>query len=340
LLRQEVARTSCFPLVDASFAAAYAGRPLADVQLDPQLHAQALAQCIDGLPIDGVYVNLCFSRQQASRAELRDGRHRVLLDDCLEVEFERNDVASIARTDIESLEDPRIVRAELFHPGMLETYQAMPPEALERAAGCVGLTGAFSQLGFLLGLEKLLVAMVDRPAAVHQALAWRQEVALRQADEICRAGARFIWIGEGMASGSLISPAMYREFVLPYEQELVAHIRRRGALSLLHICGNTSLMLAEMAQTGADGCDIDAPTDWAAAWETLGSRMCLKGNVNPLLFLPENVARLPAACDEARRVAAGRPGFILSTGCLVPPRAARDAFEVMARTLLPAPVTD
>lgn len=331
LLRQEVERTSSFPLVDASFAATFAGRALADVQLDPELHARALTLCIDGLPIDGVYVNLCFSREQAAGAELCDGRYRVLVDQCLELEFGRHDVASVARTHVESLDDPRIGRAELFHPGMLQTYQAMAPETLDRAAVCVGLTGAFSQLGFLVGLERLLLAMVDQPDAVHRALACRQEAALRQADEICRAGARFIWIGEGMASGSLISPAMYREFVLPYEQELVAQIRRGGALSLLHICGNTSMMLAEIAQTGADGCDIDAPTDWAAAWEILGPRMCLKGNVNPLLFLPENVARLPAACDAARQLAAGRRGFILSTGCLVPPGAAAGAFDVMAR---------
>jgi uroporphyrinogen decarboxylase len=214
---------------------------------------------------------------------------------------------------------------------MLQTYRALPEAAKEQTAVCVGLTGAFSQLGFLLGLEKLLVAMIDQPDTVHRALACRQKAALRQADEICRAGARFIWIGEGMATGSLISPAMYREFVLPYEQALVQHIRRRGALSLLHICGNTSMMLVEIAQTGADGCDIDAPTDWAAAWEILGSRMCLKGNINPLLFLPEHIAGLPPACEDARRVAAGRPGFILSTGCLVPPGAVPEAFNVMAR---------
>lgn len=70
---------------------------------------------------------------------------------------------------------------------------------------------------------------------------------------------------------------------------------------------------------------------WGAAWEILRPRMCLQGNVNPLLFLPENVAGLPAACDQARRLAAGRRGFILSTGCLVPPGAAVEAFDVMAR---------
>ncbi len=333
LLRQEVERTPCFPLVDVVYAAAFAGMPLARAQLDPAAHARALSRCIDELPIDGVYVNLCFSRAQAAGAVFDGARYRVLLDDCIEVEFGPNEVASVARTRVESLDDPRIAQAELFHHGMLETYLALPEEATERAAVCVGLTGAFSQLGFLLGLEKLLMALVDEPQRVHRALRRRQEIALRQAEEICRAGARFVWIGEGMASGSLISPAMYRQFVLPYERELAGRIRELGALSLLHICGNTSPMLSDIAESGADGCDVDAPTDWAAAVSMLGPNMSVKGNVSPLLFLPENVYRLGAACRQTVRAAAGMRGFILSTGCLVPRDATREAFGVMARAL-------
>ncbi len=220
---------------------------------------------------------------------------------------------------------------------MLETYRAIPDEVKARAAVCVGLTGAFSQLGFLVGLERLMVALVDDPRRVHQALRRRQEIALSQAEEICRAGARFIWIGEGMASGSLISPAAYREFVLPYERELVDRIRELGALSLLHICGNTTGMLADIAETGADGCDVDSPTDWSAAVSVLGKSMCVKGNVNPLFFLPGNLHLLPEACVGARRAAAGLKGFILSTGCLVPRDSSIEAFEVMRRASAPDP---
>jgi uroporphyrinogen decarboxylase len=331
LLRQDVERTPCFPLVDVSFAGAFSGISLAEVQLDPEAHARALARCLDRLPIDGVYINLCFSREQAARAVPGDAGFEVLLDDCLEVRVGTNDVASIVKTRIESLEDPRLARAELFHPGMLEAFRAVPLDVSTRSAVCVGLTGAFSQVGFLLGLEKLMVALVDQPERVHRALRLRQEIALRQAEEICRAGARFIWIGEGMASGSLISPAAYREFVLPYERELVARIRELGVLSLLHICGNTTGMLADIAETGADGCDVDSPTDWAAAVTILGKSMCVKGNVNPLFFLPDNLPRLPAACGEACRVAAGMRGFILSTGCVVPRDSAVEAFAVMRR---------
>ena len=330
LQRRGCSRLPCFPLIDVCYAAAHAGRTMAEVQLDPGAHAAALAQCAGELPVDGVYVNLCLSRQQAAGAVLEGERYRVALDDCLEVEFAENDVAAIKRTDIASLDDPRIERAELFHPGMLETFRAMPAETRRQAAVCVGLTGAFSQLGFLLGLENLLLAMVDRPEAVHEALRVRQAVALRQAEEICGAGARFLWIGEGMASASLIGPAMYRRFVLPYERELAERVRQLGGLTLLHICGNTTATLDAIAQTGVDGCDVDFPTDWAAAVRVLGPVMSLKGNVNPMLFLPNNAERLAEACETAKRLAPQR-GFILSTGCLVPRDSVPEAFRIMAR---------
>lgn len=332
LRRKPVERTPCFPLVDLVYASALAGLPMARLQLDPAVHARALCQCVEELPIDGLYVNLCFDRRQARGATSRDGHYRVLLDDCLEVEFSEDDVAAIKRTQIESLDDERIDRAEIFHPGMLETFQAIPEAIHRRVAVCVGLTGAFSQLGFLFGLERLLMAMIDRPADVRQALERRQKVALRQAEELCRAGARFVWIGEGMASASLIGPRMYTEFVLPYEQELADTLRRLGAFSLLHICGNITPTLGAIAESRVDGIDVDWPTDWAAAVEILGPRMCLKGNIDPLLFLPENVSRLAEACQTTQRVAARAEGFILSTGCLVPRGSAVEAFKIMAGT--------
>jgi uroporphyrinogen-III decarboxylase len=304
---------------------------MAQLQLVPKRHAEALSQCIRALPIDGVYVNLCLSAEQAASTVHSAGRYRVRLDDCLDVEFAETDVAAIKRTEIQDLDDDRITTAELFHPGMLETFQATPPEIRDEAAVCVGLTGAFSQLGFLIGLEKLMLAMVDRPAAVHRAIRRRQAVALRQAGEICRAGARFIWIGEGMASGSLISRPMYTDFVLPYEQELADEIRRLGALSLLHICGNITPSLPEIAESRADGIDVDSLADWAMALSVLGPRMCVKGNISPLLFLPKNMEGLAAACEATRRLAARARGFILSTGCLVPRDSTVEAFHIMAR---------
>jgi len=49
------------------------------------------------------------------------------------------------------------------------------------------------------------------------------------------------------------------------------------------------------------------------------------------LTLVHALDRLPAARAEAVRVAAGLPGFILSTGCLVPRDSAVEAFAEMRR---------
>ena len=235
--------------MDVVYAAAHFGRPMAQLQLDPAIHADALSHCARELPIDGVYVNLCLSRQQSAHVTMRNGHYEVRLDDAVDVRFAENDVAAIAHTDIVGLDDPRIESAELYHPGMLETFSAIPPEIHDEVAVCVGLTGAFSQVGFLYGLQNLMMAMADRPEEVSRALARRQKIVLKQAKELCAAGARFVWIGEGMASGSLISPAMYRRFVLPYERELARELRRLGALSILHICGNITSMLLDVAES-------------------------------------------------------------------------------------------
>jgi uroporphyrinogen decarboxylase len=331
LRRQPVDRLPCFPLVDLVYAGAHAGRPLAEVQLDPTLHARALEQCLNELPIDGVYINICFSRAQAEKATVRDGKYSLMLDDCVEVRFAENDVAAMARTEITSLEDERIEIAELYHPGMVETFQAMDPEVKRTAAVCVGLSGTFGQIGFLYGVQNLMLAMIDRPEQVRRALERRQEIVIRQVRELCASGARIIWIGEGMASGSLISPAMFRRFVLPYDRELAREIRRQGALSLYHVCGNITAMLAEIAECEVDGADIDAPTDWPAAVKKIGPRVSLKGNIHPILFLPGNVRQLASACEQTKRIAAGLPGLILSTGCLIPRDSCREAFEIMAR---------
>jgi uroporphyrinogen decarboxylase len=256
----------------------------------------------------------------------------VAIDDCLEVQIPINDVASIAQTDVRNLDDPRIETAELFHPGMLATFRQMPREAKDQAAIFAGLTGTFSQLAFLIGLENLLVAMVDDPERVQRALRRRHKVVRRQAVALCEAGARFVWIGEGMASGSLISPRMYQEFVLPYEQELADVLRDHGAWSVLHICGNATPMLPWMGASRVDGCDLDYLTDWPAAVRTLGTRLVLKGNINPMLLLPENQQNLAEACQQTKRLAGDAPGFILSTGCLVPRDADPSAFEIMAKT--------
>jgi len=329
LLKRPVSRLPCFPLIDTAFASAYAGKPVRELELNPEIHARALSLCAENLPVDGFYVNICLSDAQAKDIDAERGT--LILDGALEVKIPEDDVMSVAKTDITDLSDERLFKAELFHPGMRETMRCIPERIKESFGACVGLSGTFTQGAFLLGVERFMMELIDNPDGVLAMLERRHETVLRQADELLEDGARFIWIGEGPASGSLISPEFYRAFVLPFEKSLTSHIRKRGGLSILHICGNTQALLSDIAKSGADGFDLDHPVDLAAAIAALSPAVAVKGNINPVLFLPGNERELESAVKKAIGLGEYTPGFIPSTGCLVPRDSSHEAFRIFAR---------
>jgi uroporphyrinogen decarboxylase len=63
----------------------------------------------------------------------------------------------------------------------------------------------------------------------------------------------------GNADGLLMSPELFREFFLPWYDELTRRVHERGAFIHLHSHGNIALLLPDLA---AIGIDIINPFDW------------------------------------------------------------------------------
>jgi len=328
LQKKPTNRLPCFPLIDLAFASSFIGKPLRELEIHPKYHADALSLCAQKLPVDGIYVNICLSETQTKGNA--SGSDTILLDEALELKLPENDVMSIAHSRISDLDDDRIFNAELFHPGMRETMRQLSDSIKQSHAICVGLSGTFTQGAFLLGLERFMMELIDNPSGVKKMLDRRHEKVLTQASELLDDGARFIWIGEGPASGSLISPAFYDTFVLPYEKSLTDFIRAKGGLSILHICGNTTALLLGIAKSGADGFDLDYPVDLKRAIDVLLPNIAVKGNINPTLFLSGCEAELITQTKAAVQDVKGKPGAILSTGCLVPRDSLPEAFKIFA----------
>jgi uroporphyrinogen-III decarboxylase len=98
---------------------------------------------------------------------------------------------------------------------------------------------------------------------------------------------------------------MYREFALPYEQRIFTAVKEKGAIPRLHICGNTTHLLQDMALSDAQIVDIDWMVDLSQAAEALGETIVC-GNLDPvavfLLGTPKQVrqaalALLPVATE-------------------------------------------
>jgi MtaA/CmuA family methyltransferase len=174
--------------------------------------------------------------------------------------------------------------------------------------------GAAAEAADLRGVAALMEDMLTEPGAVHDLLEICAQAAIRFAAAQVEAGADMIGIGDAVAS--LMSPRLYREFALPYEQRIIDAIHAAGGKVKLHICGNTSRHLPDMAKTGADIIDVDWMVDMGEAVRTCAGRSA-NGNYDPVGVLyqgtPQDVA---AAVRHCLAVADDRS--MISAGCEAP----------------------
>jgi len=175
--------------------------------------------------------------------------------------------------------------------------------------------GALAEAADLRGVSNLLVDLFDRPEWVRDLLEVCEEVAVAFAEAQVAAGADIIGLGDAIASQ--VSPRVYRQFALPYEQTIFAAVHEMGALARLHICGNTSRILEDMAQSGADIIDVDWMVDFGQAVEAFNDRAVACGNQDPVTVMLNGT---PAQVREItlQRMAAGGRRCISAAGCEIP----------------------
>jgi MtaA/CmuA family methyltransferase len=176
--------------------------------------------------------------------------------------------------------------------------------------------GSFALASVLRGDSNVLLDVHDRPEWLTELLERLVEVGIAFVGAQVAAGAHVVGLGDSM--GSLVSPRQYRQFVLPYEQRLFAAVKEKGAIPRLHICGDTSHIVPDMAKSGAEIVDLDWMVDLARAAALFGPdgpAPC--GNFDPVAVMLQGTA---ADVDAAVRAcaAAGGPRHFSAAGCEVP----------------------
>jgi uroporphyrinogen decarboxylase len=175
--------------------------------------------------------------------------------------------------------------------------------------------GALAQAADLRGVMDLMADLILRPEWVEALLEICVEVEIAFARAQVAAGADIIGLGDAVAS--LVSPAMYRQFALPFEQRIFAAVHEMGALARLHICGNTSAIVDDMVESGADIVDLDWMVDMGGAAARHGDEVSFCGNFDPVAVMlqgtPEQVYAATLACMRA----GGHRSFS-AAGCEIP----------------------
>lgn len=245
--------------------------------------------------------------------------YREAADAGLEVEFPDDNLPLSKKPLIVEPDDLKHINfpAQNFGPRMtdrLNGIRAMREQVGDEVPVMGWVEGALAESADLRGVKNVMMDLVQRPAWLKELLEKCVEVEIAFACAQIDAGAHIIGLGDAVAS--LISPRMYREFALPYEQRIFEAIRAKGAIPRLHICGNTTHLLKDVAQSGAQIVDIDSMVDLSLAAATLeGIAVC--GNINPVSVFLQGT---PQQVRESVFANAGihAPRWISAGGCEVP----------------------
>lgn len=219
--------------------------------------------------------------------------------------------------DIDRLGRPDPTAAGSRMADRVRSVEAMV-KAAKRDAWILGWVDMpFAEAASACGVTELMTLVSDQPAVVHRLLEHLTGIVIDFALAQVRAGADMIGAGDAVAS--LISPAMYREFALPYERRVVEAAHAAGVPVKLHICGNTSALLPDMVTSGADLFNVDHAVNFTEARNAYAAAgRAFKGNLDPVADLLQSTPEAAQSkAMDCLRLARGRR-YMLSAGCEIP----------------------
>ena len=199
-------------------------------------------------------------------------------------------------------------------------------EALDRIVRALGdethVVACFDQYPFslaaaLMGLNEIMLKVIDDPAFVQALMERCAEYALAYGTALAACGADSLSGGDSPAG--LVGPQLYEEIAQPAEAKLIGKLKAAtGKPVSLHICGRSTPILPLMARTGADILEIDQAVDLTEACSIAGPDMALWGNLDPVRVLANGTPKIVGEASRAALAAvrqAGHSRFVLSSGC-------------------------
>lgn len=170
------------------------------------------------------------------------------------------------------------------------------------------------------GDEMALYDFFDYPDLMDEVMAFYLRYSLARLRACIAAGPDEVVFQGSRSSLSLISPAIYRRYNLPWIKALTQLTREAGLVAHQHTCGR-SWPILEMnhRETQLDVMEpLEPPpggdVDLRLAKQRFGDKFCLKGNINTFDTMLSTPAKVEAAARRCIADAAEGGGFILSTG--------------------------
>jgi uroporphyrinogen decarboxylase len=196
--------------------------------------------------------------------------------------------------------------------------------------GCV--LGPFTLATQLLGLETALYLAIDDSPQLERLMDFATEIIIRFGLAQLWAGAHLPLVFDPSASPAVVPPKFFREFALPRLQRVFQAFSGAGAAAnWLHIAGPSGAILPYYRKAGVDIANFDYAVSAAEARSQLPTT-CLNGNIKSVAFIEGSPADIEAESVNLLRAFRDRGGFILSSGCEIPPESVPENVAALVTT--------
>jgi uroporphyrinogen decarboxylase len=203
---------------------------------------------------------------------------------------------------LQEIGDRGIVRSQI--PSVVDIY---------------GQPGCWQDACCLVGTEKLILATYDDPAWVHELLGIIQRKKLAYIKTLRGAAYDLIELGGGDGSTSVVSPAIFDEFVAPYDQKLIEEAHRSKQKIVYHLCGKKMAILDSIGEMGMDVLETLTPPEMGGdavlpvIKEKLGGKMSFIGGFDQNhLFVGASEEETRAGVRKCFREIGMDGGYIIS----------------------------
>ena len=178
--------------------------------------------------------------------------------------------------------------------------------------------GVWGEAANMRGLVNLCTDLFDQPELVHALSEFLTERSIRRVRHVAQTGIHSIlydqsWVGVGL------SPEHYREFIKPYDTQVVAAAKESGLLVSYHNCGRGMSLLEDMVDCGGHTLETLTPKessgdfDLAEVKRRVGDRVTLNGGFNERVLATATPAEAREAALRCLDTAAEGGRYILRT---------------------------
>jgi uroporphyrinogen decarboxylase len=330
--------TDCFPVTpyNGNFCIRVAGREPSECYTNGKCLADAQAQ----------------AWEQTAQDVIVAQSDQYYIPEALGVKtrFRPGALPEVLETAIQSLDEvDRLKPINPYSDGRCSVYIEAVGLLAERFKGEVPIRapgpGPFTIAGHLLGAERFITAIAEAEAdednenieRLQRLIGLAAEAHYCYVEACVRAGASIVQCADSLASLNMTSPLIYEKYAWPWERRFFQRINALKKdytfATLLHICGNNTLIADKLMATGCDILEVDYQIDLLDYKKRKPEMLCLMGNLNPagalLSGTPSDVAREANAALDA----AGKGGrFFLGSGCEVAVNAPLENVQAMVKT--------